>query len=112
MKNKTTNILIVVFLLCDILLFGFLTIEILSIKSHLYSSQRCKTISTNDGKIVLDIYDESIYLHHEPDYYRYTVDKNGEIYMSFSTHDYEVQIENNSIVLEYEHNHRLKFYIF
>lgn len=112
MKNKVLDILISIFLLCDIALFGLLMILVLCRGGHIYSLDNYKTISTSTEKLVLDIYDESLYVHHEPDFHLFTVDRNGKTYMSFSTQEYDVQVKNDSIILEYEHNHSLRFYIF
>lgn len=113
MKNKVLNILIPIFLLCDIVLFGLLILSVLRVGTgHTYPSDNYKTVSSSNGKAVLDIYDESLYVHHEPDYCLYTADRNGKTYMSFSSEKYDVEINNDYAVLEYEHNHNLRFYIF
>lgn len=111
MKNKVLNILISIFLLCDIALFGLLIISVLCMGGHIYSSDTYKTVSSSNENVVLDIYDESLYVNHEPDFYLFTVDRNGKTYMSFSSKKYDVEIKNDSIVLEYEHNHNLRFKI-
>lgn len=112
MKNKIINIAVCVLLLCDMTLFAVITLSALSWGGHIYASDSCETVSSSDGKTVLDIYDESLYLHDEPDTYFYTVKKNGKTYMSFSANGYDTKEENEFIILEYEHDHRLKFIVF
>lgn len=109
MKNKALNIIISIFLFADTALFGILIIQSLYLGGHTYQSDNFKTVSSSDGKVVLKIYDETLYVHHEPDYYLYTADRNGKAYMSFSTKKYNTETEDDHIILEYEHDHNLKF---
>lgn len=112
MKSKALNIIISVFLFFDIALFGALVIGAFNLPylgGHTYWSDDHKTVASSDEKVVLDIYDESVYVHHEPDHYHYTVDRNGKTYMSFSSENYDVEIKDDSVILEYEHSHNLKF---
>lgn len=112
MKSKALNIIISVFLFFDIALFGALVIGAFNLPylgGHTYWSDDHKTAASSDEKVVLDIYDESVYVHHEPDYCHYTVDRNGKTYMSFSSENYDVEIKDDSVILEYEHSHHLKF---
>lgn len=112
MKNKIINIVICVLLLCDMALFAVITLLALLRGGHIYTSDSCETAASSDGKTVLDIYDETFYINHEPDTHDYTVDKNGKTYMSFSAEKYYTDEKDEFVILEYEHNHRLKFHVF
>lgn len=71
-----------------------------------------ENITSADGNVNVKIEDNSLYLHNEPDYYHYTVYKNGHIYMSFTCSDeYITEKTENAVYLSYKTNHRLKFRI-
>lgn len=111
MKNRALNIIISLFLFFDLALFGLLIIQALYSGGHTYWSDNYKTVTSSNEKVVLDIYDESVYVHHEPDYCLFTVDRNGKTYMSFSSENYDVKSKDDYIILEYEHNHNLRFMV-
>lgn len=71
-----------------------------------------KNITSADGNVNVEIEDNSLYLHHEPDTYHYTVYKNNHIYMSFDcSEEYITEKTENAVYLSYKTNHRLKFRI-
>lgn len=108
MKNNRIIIAIVFFILCDIALFGAICILTVYYGGHVFWSDNFKAVTDSGGNVIIEIYDESIYTHHEPYTYLYTIKKNGTAYMSFTSQKYEVKELDDNIIFEYDYN-RKKF---
>ncbi|MDE7293175.1 MAG: hypothetical protein K2N72_01995 [Oscillospiraceae bacterium] len=113
MKKISLRFFIVIFLIADFLMFGPAFIALLSedVGGGGYSTE---VITDNNGENIVEIYDETLYIHHEPDWYHYTVYYDNYRYFSFNAKSYETEREDDYIDIIYDnngHNFRVRIHL-
>lgn len=104
MKKISLRSFIVIFLIADFLMFGVAFIA-LSSYSVSYGRFCTESITDNNGEDIVKIYDESFYIHHEPEWKNYAVYFDNYRYFGFSAESYEIERGDNYIDIIYLHNH-------
>ena len=109
MKKISLRFLIVIFLIADFLMFGPAFIALLSdialLSEDVGGVGFCtEVITDNNGENIAKIYNESFFLHYEPEWMHYTVYYDNYRYSGFSAKSYETERENDYIDIIYDHN--------
>ena len=102
MKKISLRLFIVIFMIADFLMFGPAFIALFS--DGVGGGFSTEVITDNNGENIAEIYDESFYLHYEPEWKHYTVYYDNYRYFSFSAEKYEIERENDYIDIIHDHN--------
>lgn len=104
MKKISLRFFIVIFLIADILMFGPAFIALLS--EDVGGVGFCtEVITDNNGENIAEIYNESFFLHYEPEWYHYNVYYDKYHYFGFSAKSYETERENDHVDIIFDNNH-------
>lgn len=112
-KKNSIDLFVNIFILLDIVLFCIIMLYSLSTYNGVsYEPYLIETITNSDGTSSIEIYDETLYVNHEPRMYDTSIKYNGKHYAAFtSNYDgkaYEIEYGDEYVDILYINRFRLR----